>query len=107
MGKSYNALDYIDRATIYAALDKIDEYAMDYTSMAAAIKKASEYFVYDNLEVEGQTMEQPVIDVGDFVATVEGNINKHTNSIRTSVQSAIDELQEQLDAQNPDNQQTT
>jgi uroporphyrinogen-III decarboxylase len=98
---------YEDRATIYAALDKIDEYAMDYTSMAAAIKKAANYFVYDNLEVEGRTMEQPVIDVGDFVTGVEKRINKYTSNVKTSVQELIDQLEAQAnDEQNTGQQQS-
>ena len=107
MGKSYNAEDYFDRSTVRAACKEIDNEAKQYSYMSAEIKKAATNFEYDSLEVEGQTMYQPVCDVADFVGTVEDSINSYTSNVLTSLDNAILELQGQLDAQNPDKQQSS
>lgn len=93
---SYNAADYIDKATVLSACDKIDEYAKDYYKMAREIDMAADDFNKDVLSIEGESLDELIRENAIEIRNFESNINDLTAKIRISVNQAYDAKQEEL-----------
>lgn len=96
---SYNAADYLDKATILAACDQIDTYAVDYRTMGVNIENVSGEFGKDTLSIEGESLDALILEQASYIRDFEVQINALTNSVRSVVNQAYDALQTQLNEQ--------
>ncbi len=94
--KSYNAADYLDKATILAACDQIDDYAKDYFDMGDAVAKAGAQFSADVLSIEGESLDGVIIEKASMISDYRDQIQSLTNDIRARVNEEYDRLQETL-----------
>ncbi len=93
---SYNAKDYIDTATIYAACDAIDDEAMDYNKLGKTLEQTSSSFNKEVLSIEGETMENVICDTGTGIREIKGYIEDYTATIRSQTEAAVAALQTEL-----------
>ena len=72
----------IDVVTIDSGCKIIEEAARDYTTCANKIKEAASICTDQALSVEKKSMQPSIQDLGDSVATIQGNIEYFTSQIR-------------------------
>ena len=99
MAISYNAADYIDKATALAACDEIEDLARDYRQMGKAVQDCASDFTPEVLSIEGQNLQQSISDTGNSIKDVEIYIEELAQEIRDAIITQYNNLQSKLDAQ--------
>ena len=91
-----DVLQYLDYPTIYAACDQIDTIASDFATMGQAISDLSSEFGYDTLHVEGQTLENSIVETGNAYADYSSAGETLAQKIKSATAQAVRTIKSQL-----------